>query len=49
MGLPRSNVMLVDAAGYDAGWERNLELLATVVDALPWRELIPEAVEARYA
>jgi len=49
MGLPRSNVMLVDAAGYDSGWERNLEILATVVDALPWRELIPDAVAARYA
>ncbi len=37
IGSPRSNVMLIDAQGSDYGWERNLEILGTVVDALPWR------------
>ncbi|MGE8454341.1 MAG: DUF4902 domain-containing protein [Pseudomonadales bacterium] len=38
VGLPRSNVMLVDRKGRDFGWLESLEALATVVDALPWRE-----------
>lgn len=37
VGLPRSNVMLVDRHGVDYVWQRNLEILGTVVDALPWR------------
>lgn len=49
VGLPRSNIMLVDGAGHDTGWERSLNILATVVDALPWKEQIPDAVAARYA
>ena len=48
VGAPRSNVMLVYATGDDAGWSKNLEILSTVVDALPWRELIPQVVAARY-
>lgn len=39
-GLPRSNVMLVDSKGRDYGWLESLEALATVVDALPWRNAI---------
>lgn len=38
VGLPRSNVMLVDRHGIDYGWQHNLETLGTVVDALPWRD-----------
>ncbi|MFT3815660.1 MAG: DUF4902 domain-containing protein [Acidovorax sp.] len=38
VGLPRSNVMLVDHRGIDYDWERNLVVLGTVVDALPWRD-----------
>ena len=49
VGAPRSNVMLVYATGDDAGWSKNLEILSTVVDALPWREQIPQVVAARYA
>lgn len=37
VGLPRSNVMLTDRHGVDYGWQHNLEILGTVVDALPWR------------
>ena len=48
VGSPRSNVMLVYATGGDAGWTKNLEILSTVVDALPWREQIPQAVATRY-
>jgi Domain of unknown function (DUF4902) len=44
VGLPRSNVMLIE----DAGWERSRDILATFVDALPWREQLPQVVAARY-
>ncbi|WP_342616802.1 DUF4902 domain-containing protein [Rhodoferax sp. GW822-FHT02A01] len=49
VGAPRSNVMLMFTTGDDAGWDKNLEILSTVVDALPWREEIPQAVAKRYA
>lgn len=48
IGAPRSNVMLLSASGDDAGWSKNLDLLSTVVDALPWREQIPLALAVRY-
>ena len=41
VGLPRSNVMLVDDQGRDKSWSLNLQRLATVVDALPWLEPDP--------
>lgn len=40
MGLPRSNVMLIDRRGFDYGWIESLKVLETVVDALPWRKEI---------
>lgn len=44
LGPPRTNVMLVYAAGGDTGWRKNLELLSTVVDALPWQDRLLRAV-----
>lgn len=44
LGQPRSNVMLVYSSGSDTGWRKNLELLATVVDALPWQEQLSHSV-----
>lgn len=44
VGKPRTNVMLVYASGADTGWARNLELLSTVVDALPWQDRLGHAV-----
>jgi hypothetical protein len=49
VGLPSSNVMLTVGREHDAGWSKNQDLLATVVDALPWQEYLPTAVAARYA
>lgn len=48
VGLPRSNVMLVDAAARDYGWDKNLQILATVVDAMAWTEPTCRAVSERY-
>lgn len=47
VGLPRSNVMLVDAKNRDYGWNRNLEALATVVDAMPWSNQTKWAIQLR--
>lgn len=47
IGLPRSNVMLVDAKRCDYGWNRNLQALATVVDAMPWPDQTKRAVQLR--
>lgn len=49
VGLPRSNLMLTQDTGADASWHGNLEILGTVVDALAWREVLPQVVAARYA
>ena len=33
---PRTNVRLTNPNGQDFGWEQNLQVLGTIVDALPW-------------
>ena len=38
--------MLVYSTGNDTGWHKNLELLSTVVDALPWQEQLSHSVTA---
>ena len=48
LGTPRSNVMLVDAARHDVGWQRNLMMLTTLIDALPWSECTSRAIALRY-
>lgn len=49
VGLPRSNLMLTQDTGADTSWHGNLEILGTIVDALAWREVLPQVVAARYA
>lgn len=41
--LPRTNVQLIDADGLDFPWEQNLQILGTIVDALPWTIVIDGA------
>ena len=33
---PRTNVQLTNSDGQDFAWEQNLQILGTIVDALPW-------------
>jgi Domain of unknown function (DUF4902) len=33
---PRTNVQLTNSDGQDCAWEENLQILGTIVDALPW-------------
>lgn len=44
IGLPRSNIMLIGSRRTDLGWQRNLDVLATFVDSLPWVESTRRAV-----
>lgn len=44
VGPPRTNIMLVDDARRDLGWQRNRDVLATVVDAMNWQPDTQEAV-----
>ena len=48
-GYPSSNVMLLDVMQKTKPAHRNLEVLGTIVDALPWREQIADLVATRYA
>jgi hypothetical protein len=41
---PRTNVQLTYSDGQDFDWEQNLQILGTIVDALPWANL-----EARFS
>lgn len=49
VGSPSSNLMLVDHRGVDFGWQRSQNILASVLDALPWKEQVPAALAIRYA
>jgi hypothetical protein len=45
-GPPRANVMVVDSTGADQPWARNLECLGTVVDVLPWSDVVSQRLSA---
>jgi hypothetical protein len=49
VGLPSSNVLLIETRDNGEDWDKSRNLLATVVDALPWREHIPDLIAARYS
>lgn len=49
LGVPRSNIMLVDALAHDLGSTRTSVLLETVMDALAWQEEIHQYLVTRYA
>lgn len=49
VGLPRTNVLLVQPDGEATEWATNLRWLATVADALPWQEQVPHVIETRYS
>jgi hypothetical protein len=49
VGLPRTNLLLIDRSCRDFEWRRSLVILGTVVDAMPWQEAARRAVAMRYA
>jgi hypothetical protein len=48
LGLPYSNVVLLDHACRELRWQQNLRSLADFIDALPWAESMLSAVAARH-
>ncbi len=44
VGAPRTNVILVSEDGIERSWEKNLEQLGMVVDAMPWTDTLPAAL-----
>jgi Domain of unknown function (DUF4902) len=49
IGMPSSNLLITCDEDTEANWERSQRLVASVVDALPWREYLPSAINTRYA
>lgn len=49
ISLPCANIMVLNKEGRDMRWAENLRVLAGVVDALPWRESVAQAVTSRYS
>lgn len=49
VGLPRTNVLLVDSSRRDYTWPKSLAVLGTVVDALAWQSTAEQALSERYA
>lgn len=44
LGAPRTNVLLLREDGVEKTWAQSLEQVGTVVDALPWAEMVPEVL-----
>ena len=49
VGVPRSNVILVNRHRQEIEWHRNLALLASVVDTWTWCDTTCDAILVRYA
>ncbi len=49
VGLPRSNLMLVDSWQRDLGPIHTARLIEAAVDAIDWQDETAEAISARYA
>jgi hypothetical protein len=48
VGPPRCNIMLVDHAYVDLDWERQLEILGTVIDSMDWAQQTEATLAQRY-
>ncbi len=46
LGLPRTNVMLVNGQGQDHGWDQNLSHLGRLVDSVSWSDKVDEAIKS---
>jgi len=46
LGLPRTNVMLINGQGQDHGWDQNLNHLGRFVDTVPWSATVDEAIKS---
>lgn len=48
LGVPRSNIMLIDAMAHDLGSAKTSMLLEAAIDALAWQEEIHQYIVTRY-
>ncbi len=48
VGPPRCNIMLVNHASEDLDWNKQLEILGTVIDAMDWGRETQATVSERY-
>lgn len=48
VGPPRCNIMLVDHVSADLDWDRQLEILGTVIDAMDWARQTEATISSRY-
>jgi hypothetical protein len=48
VGPPRCNVMLVDHDQEDFDWDKQLEILGTVIDAMDWEHQTQATIRDRY-
>lgn len=46
---PRGNVMLVDIHGQDFGPGKSATLIETVIDDMPWQDVVQTFINSRYA
>ena len=49
VGIPRSNLMLLDARERDLGYSASAVLLGSLIDTLLWQEEVNQAINTRYA
>lgn len=49
LGLPRTNIQVIDECAQPLPWEHNLEVLADFIDGMPWAEPAFGAVCERHA
>lgn len=46
LGTPRTNVLLIGSDGEEKTWAQSLVQVGTVVDALPWADMVPKVLSA---
>jgi hypothetical protein len=48
IGLPRTNIQLIESNGRDTHWHKNLEYISTIIDSLSWKGRVQLAIEIKY-
>lgn len=48
VGAPRCNIMLVDHTAHDLDWDKHLDILGTVIDAMAWEDQTQATISERY-
>lgn len=46
LGAPRTNVLLIGTDGVEKTWAQSLVQVGTMVDALPWTDMVPQVLSS---